>query len=253
MKYMGGKSRIAGQIKDVITGFVQANDELIPRDPLRFRHMWEPFCGGCNITEVMAPRLGVYHASDIDRNLIKMWQAVAEGWVPPDNISEGRYKILREQCKALDEVGKSWTAEQTFAAFACSWGAKCWGGYARGEGRNYAAEGCRSIVRAIPVLKSVHFTCRPYTAIRPCRGDIVYCDPPYEGTTGYKAGEFNHEEFWEQVRQWSIADRAWVFVSEYNAPDDFTPIWSVKRTKSLTKQDPQLDIDSLYVHSSLLE
>lgn len=48
---------------------------------------------------------------------------------------------------------------------------------------------------------------------------IVYCDPPYQGTAEYKEGGFNHEEFWEWVRETSKTNK--VYISEYSAPDDF--------------------------------
>ena len=52
---------------------------------------------------------------------------------------------------------------------------------------------------------------------------IIYCDPPYEGTTSYKTGAFDHEKFWNWCRMMSQYNT--VFVSEYNAPSDFTCIW----------------------------
>ena len=33
-------------------------------------------------------------------------------------------------------------------------------------------------------------------------GDVVYCDPPYQGTTAadYYTEEFDHDKFWEWIR-----------------------------------------------------
>lgn len=50
------------------------------------------------------------------------------------------------------------------------------------------------------------------------------CDPPYQGTTGYKTGAFNHEEFFQWCRDMKAKGNI-VFVSEYNAPDDFEVVW----------------------------
>lgn len=61
---------------------------------------------------------------------------------------------------------------------------------------------------------------------------IVYCDPPYDGTTKYKDA-FDHQKFWTWVRQISKTNK--VFVSEYNAPDDFECIWSKVVTCTMTK------------------
>lgn len=46
---------------------------------------------------------------------------------------------------------------------------------------------------------------------------IVYCDPPYAGTTDYSVGEFNHAEFYDWCRNCPNI----VLISEYNMPDDF--------------------------------
>ena len=59
---------------------------------------------------------------------------------------------------------------------------------------------------------------------------VVYCDPPYEGTTGYKTGAFDHTEFWAWCRK--TAERNSLFVSEYNAPTDFVCVWSGEQKTS---------------------
>lgn len=58
-------------------------------------------------------------------------------------------------------------------------------------------------------------------------GDVVYCDPPYKGTGGYGI-EFNVDAFWEWVRTRNYP----VYVSEYQAPEDFVSIWA-KEKRSL--------------------
>lgn len=52
---------------------------------------------------------------------------------------------------------------------------------------------------------------------------IIYCDPPYMGTTGYSDG-INHDEFWQWCRE-RVYDGHKVYISEYQAPDDFICIW----------------------------
>ena len=52
---------------------------------------------------------------------------------------------------------------------------------------------------------------------------LIYCDPPYQGTSGYKTGSFDHEKFFEWCGQ--QAKNNIVFVSEYNAPNDFIEVW----------------------------
>lgn len=56
-------------------------------------------------------------------------------------------------------------------------------------------------------------------------GDVVYCDPPYANTENTYGAKFDHDAFWEWVRTRDYP----VYVSEYNAPEDFVSIWSKKR------------------------
>lgn len=48
---------------------------------------------------------------------------------------------------------------------------------------------------------------------------VVYCDPPYEGCSGYDS-PFDHDAFWEWVRTVNVP----VFVSSYTAPEDFMSV-----------------------------
>lgn len=50
---------------------------------------------------------------------------------------------------------------------------------------------------------------------------VVYCDPPYRGTGGYrKAKGFNHERFYD----WALRQTVPVFVSEYEMPEEFVEV-----------------------------
>ena len=59
-------------------------------------------------------------------------------------------------------------------------------------------------------------------------GDIVYCDPPYEGTGIYDKKDFNHAEFYDWV-----ASRPYkVYFSSYEISDKrFYKVWSEKKRK----------------------
>ena len=82
---------------------------------------------------------------------------------------------------------------------------------------------------------------------------VFYCDPPYKGTKGYKDSGFNHDEFWNYVRKMSKVGFK-VFVSEYEAPDDFRCIWCHKRkdgmgtTKCGCKQKTK--IEKLFIYEA---
>jgi len=56
-------------------------------------------------------------------------------------------------------------------------------------------------------------------------GDVLYCDPPYKGTTGYNGTGFDHEAFytWAEAR---AAEGFKVYISEYDMPADrFLCVW----------------------------
>ena len=52
-------------------------------------------------------------------------------------------------------------------------------------------------------------------------GGVVYCDPPYKGAGGYVTGAFDHDAFYDWVRNAEFP----VYVSEYSMPEDFIPVW----------------------------
>ena len=60
---------------------------------------------------------------------------------------------------------------------------------------------------------------------------IIYCDPPYAGTTEYKEDAFDHEKFYNWLKEQSKHNP--IFISEYNMPDDFNKIYEFARRQTL--------------------
>ena len=59
-------------------------------------------------------------------------------------------------------------------------------------------------------------------------GDVVYCDPPYEGTWNYDKKDFNHAEFYD----WLASRPYKVYFSSYEISDKrFYKVWSEKKRK----------------------
>lgn len=86
LRYLGGKSRLAKSIRDVILSRVENTDVTY----------WEPFVGGCGSFEVIAPEFKRAVGSDIHPDLILMWQSVMDGWIPPTDVSPEQYQELRD-------------------------------------------------------------------------------------------------------------------------------------------------------------
>src|SRR5690554_6823322 len=216
MKYMGSKARHAKQILPII---------LSDRKP----EQWyvEPFVGGANVIDkVDGNRLG----ADSNEYLIALLSALQAGWVPPKELSVDEYKRIRDNKDQypLHLVG--------FVGFPCSYGAKFFGGYCRGSNskgkpRDYIGEAWRNVMAQD--FSGIDFQCVRYLELEIPPNSIIYCDPPYAGTTGYK-DKFSHDEFWQWCRD-KVAEGHQVFVSEYNAPDDFKCVWEKQVNSSLTK------------------
>lgn len=88
--------------------------------------------------------------------------------------------------------------------------------------RDYGQEAKRNAIKQSPGLQLVSLKHAAFLDLD-FQGSLIYCDPPYQNTSGYKTGSFPHEEFFSWCRQ--QAKKNVVFVSEYNAPDDFIEVW----------------------------
>lgn len=216
MQYLGGKSRICKQLA------LYLNSEIKEKQPERYI---EPFCGSCwVVSEITHP---IRIALDVHKDLVLLWQELQKGWNPPNTITEEEYQNLKTAAHS---------ALRAFAGFGCSFGGKFFAGYARDpkSDRNYALNTKNSLLKRIEKLKNVYFKCASYDQIPIDKMEkrMIYCDPPYCGTTGYKeTPPFNHTHFWDWVRQASLKN--WVYVSEYVAPEDFRTVWSIETRTDL--------------------
>lgn len=232
MNYQGSKRRIAKEILPII---------LKDRKP----GQWyvEPFRGGCNtIDKVSGERL----ASDSNPYLIAMFRALIYGWVPPERIDKEYYDDVRE---CYNDKGDDYPPHYIgWVGFTASYRGKFFGGYSGNNmnGRDYISESQRNILKQIPNLKGLILECCEYKHLSILEGSIIYCDPPYGNTTGYSCG-LNHAEFWDWCREKTKQGHK-VFVSEYNAPEDFTCIWQKELRKELNHINRKTAIEKLFIY-----
>ena len=126
------------------------------------------------------------------------------------------------------------------------------GGFARGNTsngtpRDYWKEGIRNALKQASLLLGVDLAVANYIDLN-FTDALLYCDPPYKGTTGYRKGlvpEINHNEFWEWCRK-QAKQGCEVFVSEYSAPEDFTEVWSAKVSNTLSRGQGFTATEKLY-------
>lgn len=232
MKYLGSKNRIAKEILP-----------LMIKD--RTNETWvEPFVGGANmIDKVEGNRIG----ADLNEYLIEALILIRDNPEKiPDLITENDYQKLKKEMKVDGITG--------FAGFAMSFGGKFFGGYRRdvagtkGCVENMKTQTRRSKQNAIKQsknLKGVRFVNCGYNELEIPKNSIIYCDPPYKGTTKYKTGDFNHSDFWQWCRE-KTKEGHNVFVSEYNAPEDFKCIW--KKEVTTTLNNSKKDTEKLFTY-----
>ena len=222
MQYMGGKSRIAKKIRE----------HLVSHGATRYV---EPFVGGGAVLTTVARDFQFILAADAHADLIGMYQAIQDGsFTPPETVTEEEYRALKDSDPS---------PLRAFAAFGASFGGKEWGGYARNSrGDNYVRASANSLAKSVKAgMFGDHVLFTASDVFRLTIPDdltdtVIYCDPPYSSTTGYRTGEFDTAKAWEMYRSW--ADRgAHVYVSEYTGPeeflaDEFTPQSSLKGASS---------------------
>jgi DNA adenine methylase len=236
MKYMGSKNRIAKHILPIIL-----------KDRKEGQWYVEPFVGGANsIQYVIGNRIG----GEINPYISAMWNSLLSGWTPK-TINKDEYKEIKTNKDEYypDLVG--------WVGISCSYSGKWFGGFAgqvqTKEGlRDYQAEAFDNVKKQLPKLKGLFVRCSSYESIETPENSIIYCDPPYEGTTKYK-DDFNHSDFWEWCRD-KVKEGHKVFISEYSAPDDFVSVWSQEVKSSLSANGKlggnKKSIEKLFIHNS---
>jgi DNA adenine methylase len=212
MQYLGGKKRIAKQIVEFITPYLENKDYYL-----------EPFVGSCAIIENI--KSIKRYGNDYNEYLIEMYKSLQNGWRPPENLSADEYLYIKNN----KEENKALTA---FAGIGCSFSGKWFSGYCRDKRmRNYAKSCHDVLLQQLPKIKDIEFSYADYKTCDP-NNALVYCDPPYANTTKYGLfNEFDHVEFWDIMRGWS--EHNTVFISEYIAPDDFKCVLEIETKTSL--------------------
>ena len=225
MQYFGGKVRIVKELALFL------NNQLKEEQPFI-----DLFCGSCNvISKIDNNRLRI--ANDKHYYLIEMWRALQNGWEMPNEITEKEYQYIKNN---KDE--KPYLTG--FVGFGCSFSGKWFGGFCRNNtNRNYCLNAKNSNLKLLPNLQDVIFYNEDYRNVNIPIGSLVYCDIPYKDTTQYckdEVGEFNHDEFYQWVRENS--NKYEIYVSEYkeNVPKDFEIVWEKKSRKDIRDKENKL-------------
>ena len=237
MKYIGSKAKIAKHIVPIIQDFIDKNN---------IEWYVEPFVGGANVID----KINCKHryGFDIDNIVIDLYNATQQNPLLlnqlPELVSKDQYYSIRD-----DKNYPSWfrSAILLFASYNARVYGGCYGAFAKtkdGKIRNYYQEAINNYKKQLPSLQGVKFNQMDYKDLE-VENCVVYCDPPYAEGIGYKSN-FNHEEFWQWVRQTSKNNI--VLVSEYTAPDDFDCIWSMPVKTHLNNRNKLDKVEKLFIY-----
>lgn len=234
MQYMGSKNRLAKELVPIIQSYITE----------KTKGYLEPFVGGANMIDKI--NCNKKYGSDLNEYLIELLKYSAENENElPETITEEEYCRVKSNREEYDKwyVG--------LVGFCGSYGAKFFDTYARGnDNRDRQSEAIRNIKKQASNLKGIVFKHCSFQDINNIKRFVIYCDPPYRGTTKYKTEEFPYEEYYDWCRK--MAKNNIVLCSEYNMPDDFKCIWEKQHKTSLGSgvngKSDKNRVERLFIH-----
>ena len=217
MKYVGSKNRLAKELVPIIQSYI--TDDT--------KGYLEPFVGGANMIDKI--ECNNKFGCDIHEELIELLKYVQDtNNILPKTITEEEYNKVRLN---KDKYEKWYVG---FVGFCATFGAKYFGGYARGFKedkitlRDIPAESIRNIEKQRKNLQNIKFKCCSYDEINKNIKDfVIYCDPPYKGTLKYTT-DFDYDKFYKWCKEMSKNNI--ILISEYWMPEEFECIWEKKTT-----------------------
>lgn len=224
MRYMGSKRRIWKYISPTILKGREENQYYV-----------EPFCGGCNsIAQVDGNRI----ASDINPYLMEMWKGLLKGEEYPEEIPRETFIKAKIAYKNTDYTNYS-VAMIGWIGYMASYNGIFYHSYSGigSDGKDYVKASMDNIKKQLPLMNGITLDCCSYDELDIPEKSIIYCDPPYKGTSGYGA-KFEYDKFYDWC--FSKKDEGHkVYISEYSMPTEFKRIWSMDVSNSLDRFSEQ--------------
>lgn len=176
--------------------------------------LYEPFCGGCWVTTKATFFFDKIYASDIHADLVMLWKALQNGWVPDySDITELEYTNYK--------YARFASPQRAFIGFAASFGGEWFHTFALRNNYDYLGAAYKSCLDKMERMQEkVTFNCCCYSKVQPVDA-VVYCDPPYANTRNYKTEGIVFDKMWQTFIEWSKNNH--VYVSEYDVPLKFRP------------------------------
>lgn len=199
--------------------------------------IWEPFCGGLNFSRTLGDCSGLL--SDSHPALMALYQAYRSGWNPPNRVTA----VDHQEAKALPDDNPL----KAFLGFGCSFGGMYFAKFDPGSPElirprnsnpvwikhDRVAAATKSLTPLRSTLARFSLAHLDFLEVPPRTTErLLYCDPPYAGTTGY-GQPFDHQRFWRRCREW--AKHTTVLVSEYQCPVPHELVWEKTRHRPMTR------------------
>ena len=188
------------------------------------------FAGGCAMTHaaILSGKYETFVANDIHGFGVRLFRDAIAGkcngawrhWVSREEFFAKRdTDPLISLCWSFSNNGRDYLYARTKEAAKRAEHER----RARGEKATMELESDEKLqgLRQCEALERLQALERDCREVKIAAGDVVYADPPYAGTQRYNAGDFDSAAFWAWVQTRPFP----VFVSEYHAPEGFTPIW----------------------------
>lgn len=92
MKYVGSKNRLSKDLAPIIQSYITNETE----------GYLEPFVGGANMIDKIKCNKKI--GTDNHKYLIAVLKKLSEGWIPPEEITEEKYKDIKNNKKKISRL-----------------------------------------------------------------------------------------------------------------------------------------------------
>lgn len=227
MRYFGGKFKISKDLANVLNPITKGKPFV------------DLFCGACNVVEKITTASS-RTANDNNPYLIALLKAIQDGYEPPTCVTREQYNYTMSH---LDEK----PALSGFIGIGCSFSGGWNNGYAHdNRDHNYAIDAYNTLLRQKQKLWGVTLTSCDYNKAFIPVGAVVYCDPPYKGTTNkYYARKFDYDAFIEWVE--ANKGKYYIYISEYKEnfvqwPSNYEIVWEKESCQSMSKRKKTTEV-----------
>lgn len=242
IKYLGSKNKIAKNIVPIIQRCIDENN---------ITTYIEPFVGGANVIDKIKcdNKIG----SDTNKYLIALLNKLKnEPDCFPSEISKEHYADVKNDYQQNGTKYEDYY--KGLIGFCGAFRGKffdscaCFDYVSEGKTRNNYKESLNNILKQRKNILDVEFSVKDYISYKPDKYEncVFYCDIPYKGTYNYNV-EFDYEQFYEWVKQ--MSKNNYVFVSEYEMPEDFTLVYEQAKKMCLQAQSKRFVVtEKLYTY-----